>query len=92
VLVEAHIVIAVRRTFAQQSGWKVIPKHALPDAEEPCILDWTDGLAAIAWDQMDRDDRDYENDRDCRLTYVRDLATEHQSILRRQSPVMTAKQ
>jgi hypothetical protein len=62
VLVEAHIVIAVRRTFAQQSGWKVIPKHALTDAEEPCILDWTDGLDAIAWDQMDRDDRDYEND------------------------------
>lgn len=59
------VLISVYRSHGRSRGWSIVPRHPLVDHDPPEILSWQDGLDRIDWEQMDRDDRDY-NDRDCR--------------------------
>jgi hypothetical protein len=62
------ILLSVRRTYALEQDWSVIPRHPLTAAEPPRILAWPQGMDEIDWSQMDRDDRDWEIDHHCKMT------------------------
>ncbi|AIL59809.1 DarT ssDNA thymidine ADP-ribosyltransferase family protein [Pseudomonas alkylphenolica] len=52
------VLISVYRTFANQNGWKVIPRHPLAnDAIQ--LLDYDEGFEAIEWDVMS--ERNYQD-------------------------------
>lgn len=63
-----YVLIAVRRDFAAASGWRICPKHPLTDSEPPMVLDWARGFGQVDWDQMDKRPRDYDSDRECKLS------------------------
>ena len=52
------ILIAIHRSLAEANNWSIIPKHPLSLAKVE-LLDYTDGIAAIDWDAMDK--RDYSD-------------------------------
>jgi hypothetical protein len=58
--------LTVHRTYARGRGWKIIPRHPLAGHEQPRLLDWDEGMDAIDWRQIDREDRNYD-DQECRL-------------------------
>ncbi|MFO0613666.1 MAG: DarT ssDNA thymidine ADP-ribosyltransferase family protein [Polyangiaceae bacterium] len=64
---EQFVLIAVQRTVAASKEWRIVPRHPLADGDEPEILGWADGIAAIDWEQMDKDERDYDTDHDCKM-------------------------
>ena len=55
---KTFVLIAVRRSLAEANKWSIIPKHPL-SLEKLDLLDYTDGIAAIDWDAMDK--RDYND-------------------------------
>ncbi|NVJ01052.1 DUF4433 domain-containing protein [Myxococcus sp. AM009] len=62
---EAFALLSVNRTYAQQSGWKILARHPLSNGEPLEILEWKEGISSINWNQMDRKDRDY-SDNECK--------------------------
>lgn len=62
------VLLAFSRQYAQVNGWKIIPIHPLANDGQPTLLEWKAGMQAIDWYQMDRPDRDYHNDHDCKMT------------------------
>lgn len=56
---KSFCIIAVRRTFANKNGWKVIPKHPLSSSSAVSLLDYDEGIAQINWELMNT--RDYKN-------------------------------
>ncbi len=63
---EPFIVITVHRNTAVAGGWSVIPRHPLAGSLQPTILAWHPGVAAIDWDRMAPEGRDYA-DQECKL-------------------------
>lgn len=57
------VLIAVRRSVAQEENWQVVPRHPLAGSLE--LLDYQAGFDAIDWDEMER--RDYR-DASCKST------------------------
>ena len=55
---KTFVLIAIRRSLAEANNWSIIPKHPLSLAKVE-LLDYTDGIAAIDWDAMDK--RDYND-------------------------------
>lgn len=55
---KTFILIAIHRDLAKANNWSIIPKHPLSLAKVE-LLDYTDGIAAIDWDAMDK--RDYSD-------------------------------
>ena len=55
---ERFVLIAVARSHARQSNWRVIPKHPLAGGA-PELLDYDAGIGAIDWDMMER--REYRD-------------------------------
>ncbi|MGY2799686.1 hypothetical protein ACVWV0_003862 [Ewingella americana] len=56
---KSFCIISVRRTFANENGWKVIPKHPLSSSSAVSLLDYDQGMAQINWEIMNT--RDYKN-------------------------------
>lgn len=55
---KTFVLIAVRRSLAEANKWSIIPKHPL-SLEKLDLLDYSNGIAAIDWDAMDK--RDYND-------------------------------
>ncbi len=64
---DRFVLISVYRSFAAQNSWKIIARHPLSDSESPELLTWNDGLDKIDWHQMDRPDRNYDLDHNCKM-------------------------
>lgn len=56
---KSFCIISVRRTFAKENDWKIIPKHPLASGPVATLLDYDKGMAQIDWDLMNS--RDYKN-------------------------------
>jgi len=56
---KSFCIISVRRAFAKENGWKVIPKHPLSLRSEVSLLNYEQGMAQIDWELMNK--RDYKN-------------------------------
>ncbi|WP_434672898.1 DarT ssDNA thymidine ADP-ribosyltransferase family protein [Pseudomonas sp. R1-15] len=52
------VLISVFRTFAKETGWKIIPQHPLAD-EAIQLLDYNAGFQVINWELMNT--REYQN-------------------------------
>lgn len=61
------ILIAIPRHYAAANHWRICPRHPLTASEAPTVLEWEQGVDAIDWDQMDKADRNYDVDRECKL-------------------------
>ncbi len=60
------LLLTVWRSLAIDRGWTIVPRHPLVAHERPEVLAWQEGFNRIDWEQMDRKDRDYINDAECR--------------------------
>ncbi|MDS0905407.1 DarT ssDNA thymidine ADP-ribosyltransferase family protein [Morganella morganii] len=56
---KSFCIISVRRTFANENGWKVIPKHPLSSSSTVSLFDYDEGMNQIDWELMNT--RDYKN-------------------------------
>lgn len=61
------VLIAVYRSYARANGWRVSPRHPLAEGRSPELLSWDEGVAAIDWQLMDQERRDYEGDHDTKM-------------------------
>lgn len=59
-------ILAVRRVFAAQNNWLIIPRHPLAEGSSPEVLSWEDGFNRIEWNQLDREDRNFDTDDSCK--------------------------
>ncbi len=56
---KSFCIISVKRTFAKENGWKIIPKHPLASGTVATLLDYDKGMSQIDWELMNT--RDYKN-------------------------------
>lgn len=52
------VLITVRRTYAKDNNWKIVPSHPLSD-EDIVLMDYEEGFAAIDWVKMN--EREYSD-------------------------------
>ena len=52
--IDTFIYITIKRTFAEENNFKIIPKHPLAKGENPdSLYDYCDGINMIDWDTME---------------------------------------
>lgn len=59
------VYVAVYRSYASATNWKVIPKHPLANGDQYQLLDWGEGIGAIEWDELDKKGN-WDTDHNCK--------------------------
>lgn len=59
------VYLAVYRSYASATKWKVIPKHPLANGEQYQLLDWDEGIGAIEWNELDKKGN-WDTDHNCK--------------------------